>query len=193
MALFDMLKDGLNLNPGNMQNRRSPQGFDEESKKKLAMVAIPAILWAVHKAVQEDSAKQKELEDIATKNRKLDPNDMTRSIEEANPQEGKDILDKILGREKDTVTKSIAEKSNVSQEEVDAVLDKITPTIIEMLQKEKEDKGVSYDDQLREELNEMQKDPEIGGASSKAKEYIDDDKDHSLADGLMDILRKFIR
>ena len=122
MALFDMLKDGLNMNPGGMKNRRNPQGFDEESKKKLAMVAIPAILWAVHKAVREDEKKQKELEDIATQNRKLDPNDMTKTIEEANPQEGKDILDKILGREKESVTKNIAEKSNVSQEEVDAVL-----------------------------------------------------------------------
>lgn len=191
MALFDMLKDGLNMNPGGMKNRRNPQGFDEESKKKLAMVAIPAILWAVHKAVREDEKKQKELEDIATQNRKLDPNDMTKTIEEANPQEGKDILDKILGREKESVTKNIAEKSNVSQEEVDAVLDKITPTIIEMLQKEKEDKGVSYDDQLREELKEMQRDPEIGTASSTAKEYIEDDKEHSLQDGLMDILGKF--
>ena len=193
MALFDMLKDGLNMNPGGMKNRRNPQGFDEESKKKLAMVAIPAILWAVHKAVREDEKNQKELEDIATQNRKLDPNDMTKTIEEANPQEGKDILDKILGREKESVTKNIAEKSNVSQEEVDAVLDKITPTIIEMLQKEKEDKGVSYDDQLREELKEMQRDPEIGTASSTAKEYIEDDKEHSLQDGLMDILGKFLR
>ena len=81
----------------------------------------------------------------------------------------------------------------MSQEEVDAVLDKITPTIIEMLQKEKEDKGVSYDDQLREELKEMQRDPEIGTASSTAKEYIEDDKEHSLQDGLMDILGKFLR
>ena len=199
MALFDMLQEGLNMSQRNAgasktgTSRRNPTGFDEQATKNLAMVAIPAILWAVHKSVNADQQKQKELDELATRNKNVDPSDMTSSIEKAVPQDGKDILDKILGKDKETVTKSIASKSNVSEEEVNAVLDKITPTIVEMLQKEKDQKGVTYNDQVREELQTMEKDPEIGPASQTAKKYIEDEKEYSLSDGLSAILGSLLK
>lgn len=191
MALLDLLKDGLNMSANSTQ-KKDPKGFDDKTKKNIAMVAIPAILWAVHKAVREED-KKKELEKIGSNNKKLDTKDMTTSIEAADPKEGRDILDQILGKNKAVVSKEIAEKAHVSQEEVDAVLEKITPTIIEMLQKEKDEKGVSYGKQVRDELSQMQNDSTIGNASTVAKENIEDEKEIPFMDGVLDILGKFIK
>lgn len=159
MSILKELGPNVVKNDKNLE-KLSLQGGNKESLSKAAALAIPAILFGLWQKSQNQEEKAK-IEDRLNKyETKSLPNggaELDSYLDKVDRNQGQDILGDLFGNNKAEVSKDIADKSGVSQSEVDAVLEKLAPTVEAMLAKEKA-AGRDIEEVTRQEMQEVEKD-----------------------------------
>lgn len=128
-------------------------------------MAIPAILFGLYQKSKDSKEKERLEQRVEHYNRDrvlvddLD-RDFGQALDHADRKEGQDILGDLFGNDKNDVAADIANKAGVSQEEVDAVLEKLAPTITAMLAKEKA-KGRDLEEVTRQEIEDLDQDDDF--------------------------------
>lgn len=160
MGILNELGPKVVKNDKNLDKLGISQG-NKESLSKAAALAIPAILfglWQKSKNQEERAKIEAKLDKYNTEAipGKVDQ-DLDGYLDQVDRAEGQDILGDIFGGNKGDLSQDIADKAGVSQAEVEAVLEKLAPTVAAMLAKEKA-KGRDIEEITRQEIQEVEKD-----------------------------------
>lgn len=160
MGILNQLGPNVVKNQNNLQKLGGGQGGNE-SLSKAAALAIPAILFGLWSKSKNQEQKAKIEQKLDRYNTDAIPGDVDTDLDgyldKVDRSEGQDILGDIFGGNKNDVAQDIADKAGVSQAEVDAVLEKLAPTVAAMLAKEKA-KGRDIEEVTRQEMQEVEKD-----------------------------------
>lgn len=125
MNIFDI------FNPSD-NHREESRGSGTSGLTKIAMLGLPILFMALKKKNQ-DEAKAKELTETLSRHDVQPSGSMFDHIERADAVDGGKILGHILGDNRSDVIGKIAAQTGVSAEEVQKVLAKIAPSVLEQI------------------------------------------------------------
>lgn len=175
MGLLNQLKGQASKNQGNDGRLRN-----------VAKFAIPVILYGLYK--NSNNKEEKEKLERALKDHEL--REEPRAIEAG---ESKRMVDHIFRGQGASVSKSIAEQTGVSQEEVERVLENLTPSIMQDLAKSR-GQGEDISASMEREIEDLKKDQDYGQSTiDKVKGFIESpNKDGSLLSDLAGTIFKHL-
>ena len=184
---MDVLREVLGGFLGGSEKRTDP----ENRLGDVAKVALPIILYGLYKNTQ--NAKEKESLERAVDNHRAGAKEGIETfMRSLAPGEDKKMVEHVFRGRKDQVRENIAREAGVSQEEVDAVLEKLTPQVMAMLAKEKE-AGRSVEEVMREQVTR----PKAEGGEellSMAKDFFEAGGSRQSLEGVAkNLLKSFLK
>ncbi|MDO5712916.1 MAG: DUF937 domain-containing protein [Tissierellia bacterium] len=175
-----------------MTQKRRGQKKDVEDRSlgEVAKVALPIILYGLYK--NSKNKEEKESLDRAVNDHKENQGGLKELMEGLRPDESKKMVDHVFRGKGQNVSRNIANQAGVSQEEVDAVLERLTPSVIAMLAEEKK-KGKDVEESMESAMKDLDQRQDMSDIVSGAKKFIESGtEDGSLLSGIGNVLKNIL-
>ena len=187
MGLFDQLGNDVLKNEKNIQKLG---GKNSESIAQAAKFAIPVILFGLWQKSKSENARPKLEEKIDRYKGEAVSGDVGGYLDRVDRADGREMLDEVFEGKQTDVAEEIAKKSGASKDEVDAVLEKLSPAIAAMLAEEKA-KGKDLETVTKQEIETIKDDDGFG--LDDVLRSLGGGQGENIVDSLGGVLGKFLK
>lgn len=199
MGLFDQVVDSFVKTSGNELGKsfakQATSGKDRRDDKEsrlgeVAKVALHVIMYGLYKNSKNQEDKQGP--DKAAEDHRSDRDGLRELMSGNRPEESKKMVDHVFRGKGNNVSRELADQAGVSQAEVDAVPERLTPSVIAMLTEEKE-KGRDVETSMEDAMKDPDSRRDMDTLVNSAKNFIESGaEDGSLLSGVGGILKNIL-